>query len=177
MGAMVTFKDARVLVLKPKPWLSTEVLETQADPRQNRKNAQKSKCVWLSSGQQMDTLERLMDKSAPAGLEAVGLGVSDQGLEGHVAQRRHVSGQALQQDLQAGQDSVAQLTRLQRRALQQKVEELASLQHANLKANQHQTSASSGVLFYVFFFLPIKASTFCSLFHLNNPGFVKGDTL
>lgn len=31
MGAMVTFKDARVLVLKPKPWLSTEVLETQAE--------------------------------------------------------------------------------------------------------------------------------------------------
>lgn len=28
-----------------------------------------------------------------------------------------------------------------------------------------------------FFFLPIKASTFCSLFHLNNPGFVNGDIL
>lgn len=37
MGAMVTFRDARVLVLKPKPWLNTDVLETQAEPRQSRK--------------------------------------------------------------------------------------------------------------------------------------------
>lgn len=121
-------------------------------------------------------LERLEEKSAPVGLEVVGLGVSDEGVEGHVAQRRHVSGQTLQKDLEARQDSVAQLTRLQRHALQHKAEGMAVLQHANLQENQHQTSASSGVLSCVFFFKPIKASTFCSLFHLNNPGVVKCDT-
>lgn len=98
----------------------------------------------------MDTEERLKGKCAPAGLEVVGLGVSDESLEGHLAQTRHVSGQ---QDLQAGQDSVAQLTGLQQHALHQKLQELGVLQLAHLQANQHkrqhaQVICSMSFLFY-----------------------------
>lgn len=34
-GATVTFRERSLLVLKPKPWLNTELLETHADMHKN----------------------------------------------------------------------------------------------------------------------------------------------